>query len=220
MAERIRYVGDIHGQLDKLEQALDFPGKVIFVGDFVDSYRTTVADQILCIERVLQSIAAGHAEAVFGNHEMSYLNPLFRCSGWNSATEERFNSGLGDRIRAAFKPFIWENDVLVTHAGITKGLWEDYNLSKENLAQTLTEWYHHIDSPYYQVGRARGGWKKYGGPLWCDWSEFKPVEGLTQVVGHSRGSGIRVKDHSYCIDVLENITGCEFLELDGPNIRP
>jgi hypothetical protein len=209
-----RYVGDIHGQVDKLKEALNYPGKVVFVGDFVDSFRTTVAEQVECIELVLQAIEHGMAQAVFGNHEMSYFGG--QCSGWNPAMQAHFDGGLGEKIRKAFKPYIWEDDILVTHAGVTKQLWDQHNMSKETMCQTLSEWYNTWDSPYYQVGQYRGGRHPYGGPLWCDWSEFVDVPGLTQIVGHSRGKTFRIKGDSICIDVLENIPGCEFLEID-PN---
>ena len=39
---------------------------------------------------------------------------------------------------------------------------------------------------FYRAGHARYGDQKLGGIVWLDWDlEFKPIEGLNQIVGHT-----------------------------------
>jgi hypothetical protein len=59
-------------------------------------------------------------------------------------------------------------------------------------------------SDFLAWGRGRGGPARIGGLVWLDWNtEFTPIEGLNQIVGHSSGSEVRVKrgvnSINYCI---------------------
>ena len=46
--------------------------------------------------------------------------------------------------------------------------------------------------PLLQCGRGRGGNSRVGGVVWLDWDrEFKAIEGLNQIVGHTPGDGVR-----------------------------
>jgi hypothetical protein len=49
-------------------------------------------------------------------------------------------------------------------------------------------------APLLQCGRGRGGIARVGGVVWADWNtEFVPIEGLNQVVGHTPGDVVRTK---------------------------
>ena len=215
------FIGDIHGKVGEVERALSIPGKKIFVGDFQDSYDHSVADHAKCLDLVLDAIEKGEAEAIYGNHELSYLMARHRCSGW-----DKWRAALlrerEVRVRVLFKPFILLNkNWLISHAGLTTQLWEWQNLSLDNLEQTLNGWWKEDSSPMHFIGYCRGGPNPFGGLFWCDFNdEFEPVTGLNQIFGHTRarqGEGIRsVKtdtETSYCIDVLDYHPGT-FLELN------
>ena len=210
------FVGDIHGKVKEVERALVMEGKKIFVGDFMDSFDRPASDHAKCLTLVLDAIEAGEAEAIYGNHELSYLKPAqHMCSGYTSKNRHTIFTHKS-RIDNLFKSHILlAPDFLVTHAGLTKQLWDSYNLSLETLQQTLTEWWTNLSSPVHQIGYNRGGPpnNKCGGTFWCDWNtEFQPVPGLKQVFGHTAGKGIRQKEESFCIDCLDNKS--EFLIMD------
>lgn len=214
MSKKFRFVGDIHGQINVMRMALDCDAdRIIFCGDFVDSWKRAVSDQIACIELALNNIGDGRVSAVWANHEWSYMEPKMRCSGFNLATEAHLIP-LKEDIRKKFKPFIYEQETLVTHAGLTHQLWKEHQLGLDTFEQVLTEWSHDINSPFFNIGRARGGNDRYGGPLWCDFNhEFQPIPELKQVFGHTRGKGFREKGNAICIDTLEN-TKPQFLDLE------
>lgn len=209
------FIGDIHGRVEFVEDALSKDGKKIFVGDFIDSFDRSVADHRKCYELVLAAIKAGKAESIFGNHELSYLMIQHRCSGFSSARQNLMQE-YELEIRKHFVPFILlQKDFLVSHAGLTKQIWDRKRLSLDSLPQTLAKWWPDLHSPMHQIGRYRGGYDSVGGLFWCDFNrEFEPVPGLTQVFGHTAkgGTGIRQVGDSYCIDCLERSK--EFLELE------
>lgn len=207
------FVGDIHGKAELVESALAKEGKKIFVGDFIDSFDRSIAEHRKCYELVLAAIKDGEAEAIFGNHELSYLMIHHRCSGFSSARQSLMQE-YELEIRKYFVPFILlQKDFLVSHAGLTKQIWDQNSLTLESLPQTLAEWWPDPRSPMHQIGRYRGGYDSVGGLFWCDFRQgFEPVSGLTQVFGHTPGVGIRRVEDSYCIDCLDRSK--EFLELE------
>lgn len=211
---KYRFVGDIHGQIDVMKQALDCDAdRVIFVGDLVDSYSRSLGDQFACLDLALELAGNGRVDVTWANHEWSYLDNQMSCSGWKPETNN-FVKARKEEILAKFKPFVYEAGYLVTHAGLTAQLWETYKLTIENFQEKLTDWSKDMGSPFFFIGRPRGGRAHVGGPLWCDFRfEFIPIPGLPQIFGHTRGVGIRQKENAYCIDTLEN-TQPQFLDIE------
>ncbi len=210
---KYRVVGDIHGQIELMKMAMNGDhDKVIFVGDLVDSWDRSVDDQIKCVEYALEFVDKGRMEVLWANHEWSYLDPIMRCSGYNSVVADYLIPFKND-VLTKFKPF-WYEGFLITHAGLTKQLWDEHKLTLDNFEQVLTEWSKHISSPFFQISRYRGGYAPVGGPLWCDFRhEFIPIPELPQIFGHSRGKGIRQNGNSFCIDTLEN-TAPQFFDFE------
>lgn len=212
--KKYRFVGDIHGQYDVMQKALDCDAdRIIFCGDLVDSYTRSIEDQIKCVELALETAGNGVVDVVWANHEWSYFHPKMRCSGYKERMSEYIDT-TQEEMLSKFKPFIFEQDTLVTHAGLTLQMWDTFNLTKDTFQQTLTKWSGDMGSPFFFIGRSRGGPAQWGGPLWCDFnSEFIPIPELNQVFGHTRGKGLRKKENAWCIDTLEN-TAPKFLDLE------
>jgi len=205
------FVGDIHGKVDCVEHALDKDGKIVFVGDFMDSFNKPLEDQKVCLDLVLDAIEKGKAEALLGNHELSYLQPAqHRCSGFSTITDIVMIH-YRNRLFAKFKKFLWIDNFLITHAGLHP------RVNELRGERDWDEWANDPESSAHQVGRSRGGWSKYGGIFWCDFNrDFEPIDGINQIFGHTRGDSIRTKhtEHSlnFCIDCLDS--RMEFLELE------
>lgn len=214
------FVGDIHGQVEIIQKALQREGKIIFVGDLQDSFTRSHQDHSTCFELVLDAIEKGKAECVYGNHELSYLRPKHRCSGYNYHRHKVIDSHK-ERINALFKPYLFLGDsFLVSHAGFTKDLWDNEDVTLENIQEKFAAWWPRIESPLHWIGQARGGPNYYGGIFWCDFErEFKPIPELIQVFGHSHGKGIRQKENAYCIDCLEP-GDHSFLEMEIDDVEP
>jgi hypothetical protein len=196
------FVGDVHGKVEIVEDALAQEHPVIFVGDILDSYDRTIDNHLKCLELIFKAIDDGKAQCLFGNHELSYMYEHMRCSGYKPVTQMHMDGGVREDMWKRFKHFIFiKPNLLITHAGLTKQLWDKHHLSLESLEETLLRWSQNIHSPAYNIGAARGGWEIAGGIFWCDWNEeFIPIPGLNQIVGHTRGKTLRQVENSFCID--------------------
>lgn len=186
-------IGDLHGQYEVVEAARKTGEQLIFVGDYFDAYTRTAADCHDTFVEVMNLVHDGQAIALRGNHEMSYLHPQLRCSGWNYSTAEFVEKVRWD-LENVLLDYVWEEGFLISHAGVSQRLL-DY------LDCTLEEYL--IREDFSQIGKARGGLDPIGGLWWCDWQhEFSPIEGVDQIVGHTHGENIRFANNSCCIDCL------------------
>lgn len=216
------FIGDVHGKVDAVEEALSREGHKVFVGDFIDSFDRSLEDHKKCYDLVFAAIDKGDAMALYGNHELSYYVPSQRCSGWAPDRASLMLAYEKD-IKKRFKNYLFLGEnILVTHAGLTKQLFDDHIGDMKYLDETLQIWENRYNTPMYWIGASRGGpsYNSYGGTFWCDFRyEFAPVEGLMQIFGHTRGKGIRQTGYSYCIDCLnwkdeDNDNPYTFLELE------
>lgn len=216
------FVGDIHGKIDAVNRALDMEGIKVFVGDFLDSFDESIENQIKCLDTVLAAVAANQAIALFGNHELSYLIPHHKCSGWNRHMAEQIMSRSKDMFKyLKYYHFIdGETPTLVTHAGLSNQLWNRFckNPVYDSVQLFLQDFADKTKGPCHYIGTARGGWDECGGIFWCDYNkEFAPIEGINQIFGHTRGEDIRGWSYknglNYCIDCLDTKRE-KFLVLD------
>jgi hypothetical protein len=188
-------------------------GMKIFIGDFIDSFDRSEKDHQKCFELVLEAIKKDEAESLFGNHELSYIQPfseirsvpIHRCSGYSYKRHQIIRM-FKHELTQYFKPYLLlEPTILITHAGLTRRIWGQFNLSFDSLEKTLENWWLDANSPMHWIGNYRGGIHPVGGLFWCDWNaEFEPVPELTQVFGHTAGHSIRQKENSFCIDCLDH----------------
>lgn len=218
----ILFIGDLQERPTVLPALEDRTEHLVFMGDIFDSYQFDSPAHVQALDTILAWVEQGKATLLMGNHEASYLWPRMRCSGFRAElavamTERRL------RYLELVQPFkFWpEQRVLATHAGLNSYIWDKLGLSLASLSDELLAAYKDLDSWFFWIGGSRGGVYPTGGPLWCDWyDEFIPIEGLTQVVGHSRTrlksmtrnfrqhstgarGGMRKSDNGdWCIDAL------------------
>jgi len=188
-------IGDLHGQYEIAEFARDTEYSVIFLGDYLDSFNRSKKEQIRTLQLVLNSIQNSRARGIMANHDISYLRPELRCGGWNSITQSYIDNGLRNRMEMLLEDYIWCEGFLISHAGVSQRL---LNYLQIDLDTYLSR------KDFEQIGPYRRGNFECGGLRWCDWREFEPIEGVNQIVGHSRYFDIRNKDNNWCIDVLED----------------
>lgn len=188
-------VGDLHGQHEIAQAALDTEYPVVFIGDYLDSFRRSIDDQVITLRLVLDAARSGNAVTLRGNHDLSYWPPNVRCGGYKAVTQFHFN-----HLRADFEMFtqnyVWKEGFLISHAGVSQKILDEYEMTLEEYLD---------NGQFSDVGYQRMGPAPSGGLFWCDWrTEFVPVAGIKQIVGHTRGQLIREKEGNYCIDVLED----------------
>lgn len=204
-------VADAHGRYDLIHGLLHQEGlvdseggrlngevTVIQIGDLCNCVSTSIEDDKVCL---------GFAPEWFdvylvGNHEHPYFRGPHFSGFWRDTEIERVLLLLNDRglIQAAYAA----DGILISHAGLNReflaSLPEEVDATEIAIAANNT-WFANKTSPLFSnIGQARGGWTRYGGILWADWSEPK-VRGLRQLVGHTVGEEIRKRYQAICIDL-------------------
>ena len=194
--------GDVHGKTEimySLYQLAVEPDitKIVFVGDFVDGYGTSIEDETECMNLALDLSERGLATLIYGNHELSYLNPRMRCSRYRLQMQYYFDANR-PRIEKEFVQYAYVEDFLVTHAGLSS------NHLKDVGAQSVEDYLNNYTYHFLDIGVARGGLERSGGIFWNDSKyEFSPIGGQKQVFGHTRTPLIVDMDNdNYCIDCL------------------
>lgn len=217
-------VGDIHGKLEVTKKFLsmaDDNTRVVFVGDYLDSFTESPDDQVECLLAVLQAMTSGkNVLALKGNHEISYLNPRQVCSGWKQVTQCLIDSVGKAYIEDNLLEYVWieggDTPILISHGGVSA---LHFPKDPQDISvRDVEEWLLHSNN-VAGVGRARGGYQEIGGIFWCDWwREFEPVPAIRQIVGHSsarpRGAyeGVVTNGDNYNIDCLDRVN--EYLVID------
>ena len=193
--KRALFIGDLHGDTAIVDRAMLLYKNfyLVFLGDFLDSFDYGPRKQIDVLESVLSLVKQGFAYSLIGNHELSYLYPdRMKASGYNSATASLMLTHRNDMLNI-LKPFFvletQDRPIVITHAGITLDYWNGLGMGDDSInarLNHLTETARNIDGRFYAVGHARGGSARVPGPMWCAWhAEFKPIEAIQQIVGHS-----------------------------------
>lgn len=198
----ILVISDCHQEIDRLEYILanEKYDVAVNLGDYYDSFHFNSESDVRKTSEFLKhkSIDPNYY-SLWGNHDLQYFydNKYTGCSGYfqwkHSPINEIFGSDLLN-IRDKFLWYIWIDDFLCTHAGLHQNfippMTDIKNISdfldvEVDKANTLIQ----SNQPhwFYMAGAGRGGNMKYGGLTWLDFRrEFVPIEGLKQIVGHTR----------------------------------
>ncbi len=201
--ERCIIIPDIHNDFQTAEKIIQYekPDKVVFLGDYFDSFYDTGRDAARTAEWLVKSLKTKNRVHLFGNHDLGYMtgNRNLKCSGF---AEEKYHSIKRHSIPwKELGAYYWlDKNWLCTHAGVsydflkqhgsskTDSIHKILDLSKKDLEKIDDESFAHT---FFQVGYFRGGSNGVGGPLWCDYDEFVPIPGLNQIFGHTKSDSVR-----------------------------
>ena len=205
---KIIVIGDIHGhdswkQIIVQEQTFD---KVIFLGDYWDSFHVPVKQQ-LGNYLDIQKFRDNNPDTVItllGNHDYHYIYPT-QYSGWKLNTKLLATPLLNEDLQSQKLPFVYRyEDILFSHAGVT-----NYWL-REVAKCTLEELQFNEVQLRLFDWNGRMGNDPYGdtisnSPLWVRPKSLKKDALLEhrQVVGHTNFCQIRKhKGSLYFCDTL------------------
>jgi hypothetical protein len=201
-------IPDVHEQAAKLRKILKEHGKrgrPVFLGDMFDSLQLGGMTEMLdCMEELLDLDALW----CLGNHDAHYLYAAvsLRCTGyrigkWSSLRERpRVFSRWKDRAKLYQEVEGW----MVSHAGFHETVLSEVTemaslpeVAEDALARADLYQGDHV---LLSAGHARGGYHPVGGPMWLDWADFEPVEGMKQIVGHTTQIVPMWKGQNLCLD--------------------
>jgi len=191
---RILTIGDLHGLDCWKKVSPENYDLIVFVGDYVDSFTVSDEDILRNFREIIQFRLDWPEKIVLllGNHEIGYINPYYRCSGYRYTLEAEVRAIYKKHSQLFRVAHQWEN-YLWTHAGIQQEYYRKNILPKvidsdENLAATLQRLFSEKYAPLFEVGYERGGMRnEIGGPFWIDRHALvkNPLQGFDQVVGHT-----------------------------------
>ena len=194
---------DPHQNIDYVERLLrkENYDTVVCLGDWFDSF---YCNSVHHVEQTCEFLKKWTFKDNFytciGNHDIQYLydNNTTICSGYEISKDRLIADCFGNflaPIRNKFKWYIWIDDWLCSHAGINEYHFPpNLKITKPDLTKWLNEQIFQADLTLcnggghwlYNAGQGRGGRSKIGGITWQDFdTEFQPIDGLKQLVGHS-----------------------------------
>lgn len=205
-------IPDIHNNYAWAEAVIDRekPDKVIFLGDFFDSYGDEANDEMVVntAKWLQQSVNQPNRIHLFGNHDIWYScgDPRVHCPGNNEHKRWLINCYFKDWNK--IRPYYWLDNWLCTHAGLTRPLWEALESSYITVQDLMLDTMNSKDIHVLLrlVGRGRGGNSDHGGILWChfednpDYNEFFDIKGIKQIFGHTASQHVRTNDKHICLD--------------------
>lgn len=219
-------IGDIHGKKtwEFLISDRNSYEKIIFVGDYVDSFDIAPGLMLNNLERII-AFKKKHPDKVIlllGNHDFQYLYEGYYCSGYDDHMFFSYHSLLKENHKL-FDIACECNGFLVTHAGVLEPWLEkavklvdtkyEFLLnSKEKKVSDLVDFLnsaHQLDERvFFMVSTARGGLRPIGNssPLWADFK--KEIEyylkDVKQIFGHSHVKKISWHEERIaCVDCLD-----------------
>lgn len=200
---KIITISDLHGRDNWRHIDVDQYDKVIFLGDYTDSY--DLSDHLILknLEQIirLKSREPNKIVLLLGNHDIQYLHfPYYRCSGFRPSMQLQLTE-LFTKHEALFQIAHQEASYLFTHAGVSNRWLAhvpeadlrsklELNLrALDQLADSMNKVHAHriLRTSLFDVSYLRGGYEEAGGPVWADKRETSTdyIPGLHQVVGHT-----------------------------------
>lgn len=213
-------IPDLHNRFSFVELALMSPvlqpyDRAIFLGDYFDDFYDTPQDVASSARWLKQSIYRPNRIHLLGTHDMWYRfpdNPFIMASGNTEEKSNAINHVLNGKDWNLVIPYHYEQDFLMSHAGVHPYIIGQYALKNKQIfgkyiagnnlqlstqeiidriikpatEEGLEDVKNNIMNSWFEAGFARGGTQKVGGITWLDWQrEFQHIPDLNQIVGHS-----------------------------------
>jgi hypothetical protein len=208
--------------------------KIIFVGDYVDSFDVNNIDMKLNLEEIihLKREYPDKIVLLIGNHDVSYIVPHQICSGYRPEMKHDFEDIYRKNDDCFQLAFYHEREVeegkikrtLWTHAGVTQG-WlkllreiiqkpgfkflEDFkDMELARIDELLNKAWEYRLGVLFNVDGDSGGMSQYAGPVWIRPRRlsWEALEGFDQVIGHTPQRTIKVQ-------VTENASESTYTDL-------
>jgi hypothetical protein len=202
----ILIVPDIHGR-DFWRPALSYPGQIIFLGDYTDPYPSEGFTQENAYQNLLEIVelkkqTPDRVTLLIGNHELHYYNDEYASSRFSEKYYDKYHEILtNDDTASLFQVCTQVACYLFSHAGVLVGWvhqWQEVlaYTDKDTLSGQINDLFRYKMNAFYQISRHRGGWDRYGSPLWADLHEhainphdhdlFPNEEEYIQIFGHTQ----------------------------------
>jgi len=237
MKNRTIAIGDIHGRgIWQLIVQKENPDRVIFMGDYWDSFDIPFLDQMYNFKQITQYARNSGKEVIMltGNHDVHYqgwaMNAHEYYSGYQAVNSYQIRTELEanqDLMHMAYKM----DNFLFTHAGVTKTWLELMEIDNgENMVDVINGFAKYKPQVFAFGAVERSGYVDgYGNNVWQGPTWVRPRSlmadskdlGYIQVVGHTGQNQIDIKGKAtggkyYFIDTLG--TSGEYLIIEDGHV--
>ena len=217
-------LGDTHGTpYWKDILSIENPDKVVFIGDYFDGYDDR--DEVGNFLEIVEYKEKTNAEVVLllGNHDHHYL-PEVGNSGVSryQYKKAKMLEGLMEKYKHYFTMAHREEDILFTHAGVTKTFMNqtfgDGNWNTNNLVELINQAFRKDPNIFAFNGFDFSGDDITQTPIWVRPYSLliDAVPDFTQVVGHTIVENIVKEDNIYFIDTMQ--TSHQYLVFEDGNV--
>lgn len=200
---KLLVIGDVHGRNDWekiVDQEFD---KVIFIGDYFDSWSIPFDVQLTNFQKILDFKASQPDKVILliGNHDYHYLAfTEDRYSGYQGEHCAVINAFLAEAIaNGQMQMCTVEQDFLFTHAGVTKTWCKSAGINlnnpnnpanPNNLEGSINKCFMYTPDFFKFMdfqGADNSGNNIYQSPIWVRPESLlqDKIDGYTQVVGHT-----------------------------------
>lgn len=209
---KIIAIGDTHGHDNwkKIVQQ-DFD-KVIFIGDYFDSFDIPFEQQMQNFKEIIafKEANVGQVVLLIGNHDYHYIMANTHYSGYQSVHETEIRDALTDAIDTGkMQMASYDEGWLFTHAGVTETWAKNAYIDLKNIEGSLNKTFMYAAPLFkfmeYQNADSSGN-NTYQSPIWVRPKSLTEdaVKGFKQVVGHTRMKKMSVTDDFIFIDTLDH----------------
>jgi len=222
---KIVILGDIHGRnIWKSIIEKENPDKVIFMGDYFDSFIITSIEQLNNFRDIINFKRNSEREVIllYGNHDHHYMRVGETYSGYQAPMQFDFENELREAIKGNLIQIAYTyDDLLFTHAGVST-VWLDKWLPEttmETLVNDLNELLLYQPKAFNFAGFDPYGNSQISSPIWIRMTSLlrsnrnQPIKKTyRQVVGHTQVNEINLNHYS------KNLGGRYFM-VDALNAR-
>jgi predicted phosphodiesterase len=217
---RTLVIGDIHGR-KKWEALLkEEADRIVFIGDYFDSYNITQLEQIQNFQKILEWKRREPNKVIllFGNHDYHYLLEG-KVQFFGYQPNALINQLINEAVKCREVQLVHTQDnYLFTHAGLSKKFMEHLDgdgFGFEDLNELLIQKPKVFNFGYYGWPMSEYGDDPDQGPLWIRPHSLglNQFQNWIQVVGHTVQDTINISNNLILIDapdtneVLEIIDG-------------
>jgi hypothetical protein len=230
LPSNIAIVGDVHLRHEVVEARLakhDFD-QVIFIGDYFDSFDDTLSTKKTA-EWLQESMQKPNRTFLMGNHDIHYYpgcRKEYFCSGFSKSKQDKVQRRFNQW--GELKLYHKIGDVYLTHAGIGNSYVQrildlGINLDEwlesqvEEFMASIGDWDGRLPHWFLNWGSLRGGWCHQGGVLTMDVREYRTIDGVNQIFGHTPIFPEPILETEYIC--LDNSKGVGFLTTESGNIE-
>ena len=225
-------LGDTHGRdYWKGIVASENPDRVIFIGDYFDSFDNTAVEQMHNFKEIIDWKQSGQSEVIMliGNHDYHYMRGV-----------SQYYSGYQAGARPAIEQLLYENrqhmqmaygmgGFIFSHAGVSMDWLQAHGYDNEsNLIDWINDMWKYKPNVFGFAGRDPYGDSKISSPIWIRPYSLQQANRDTlrdqfiQVVGHTTQGKIDTEGKStggryYYIDTLG--TSGEYMVINNDEIK-